>query len=167
MIKQTIGLEHLEIILANDASTDATLDNLMEWDQRFPENIMVITYEENLCQGGARNVGFSCESGDFIGFVDSDDWMYDYREKQKFIQTIPNAEMLLIDEEDVDGEIFKDTNHGVGLDYIKFLNLYIPVIDEQMEVCNELIINDVVNIGEDICISYRNNRPEIEYIRFK
>lgn len=95
------------------------------------------------------------------------DWMYDYREKQNFIQTIPNAEMLLIDEEDVDGVIFKDTDHGVGLDYIKFLNLYIPVIDEQMEVCNELMINDVVNIGEDICISYRNNRPEIEYIRFK
>lgn len=73
--KQTIGLEHMQIILINDASTDSTLEKLKIWEQRFPDTIMLVTYDENLRQGGARNIGLSYATGEYIGFVDSDDWI--------------------------------------------------------------------------------------------
>lgn len=75
VVTQTIGLDMLEVIVINDASTDNTLDKLYQWERRFPENIMVITYEENLRQGGARNIGLEYASGQYIGFVDADDWI--------------------------------------------------------------------------------------------
>lgn len=75
VVTQTIGLDMLEIIVINDASTDNSLNKLYWWEQRFPQNIMVITYEENLRQGGARNVGLEYASGQYIGFVDADDWI--------------------------------------------------------------------------------------------
>lgn len=75
VVKQTIKIENLEIILINDASTDETLGKLYEWEARYPENIMVINYEENLRQGGARNVGMQYATSEYIGFVDADDWL--------------------------------------------------------------------------------------------
>lgn len=72
---QTIKIENLEIILINDASTDGTLNKLYEWEKRFPENIIVVTYEKNIRQGGARNIGMQYASAEYIGFVDSDDWL--------------------------------------------------------------------------------------------
>lgn len=75
VMNQTIGLKHLEVIVVNDASTDHTLEKLYQWEQKFPENIMVISYEKNIRQGGARNVGLQYATGEYIGFVDADDWI--------------------------------------------------------------------------------------------
>ncbi len=75
IINQTIGIEHLQIILVNDASSDGTLLKLQQWRERFPKEIIVISYKENLRQGGARNLGMQCADGEYIGFVDSDDWV--------------------------------------------------------------------------------------------
>ena len=75
LVSQTIGIENLEIILVNDASPDNTLSILLEYEKKFPNNIMVIDSNENRGIGGARNVGLEYASGEYIGFVDSDDWV--------------------------------------------------------------------------------------------
>lgn len=72
---QTIGLEHLELIFIDDASTDSTWECLQQIEQMAPESVCIIHLEENMRQGGARNIGLSYASADYIGFVDSDDWV--------------------------------------------------------------------------------------------
>jgi len=71
---QTIGLDRLELIFVDDASTDHTWDKLQEIEQMAPDSVCIIRLEENMRQGGARNIGLSYASADYIGFVDSDDW---------------------------------------------------------------------------------------------
>lgn len=72
---QTIGMEDLEVILVNDASTDDTLSHLLQFEARFPDSVIVINLEQNLRQGGARNVGLSYASGEYVVFLDADDWI--------------------------------------------------------------------------------------------
>lgn len=75
LVNQTIGFEHLQLIFVNDASTDDTLSMLMSYEKQYPENIIVVDLTENMRQGGARNVGLTYATGNYISFVDSDDWV--------------------------------------------------------------------------------------------
>ncbi len=73
--RQTIGMDALEIILINDASGDATLGKLMLWEMKYPESIIVIPLEQNVMQGAARNIARSYCSGEYIAYLDADDWL--------------------------------------------------------------------------------------------
>lgn len=75
LLNQSIGLQHLELIFINDASPDNTLEKLLDYERQYPDDIIVINSTENLKQGGARNLGLRQASCDYIGFVDSDDWI--------------------------------------------------------------------------------------------
>ena len=77
LLKQTIGTENMEIILIDDASTDdgATLGLLTAYEEKYPDTILVIALEENMRQGGARNIGISYAGGEYLVFCDADDWL--------------------------------------------------------------------------------------------
>lgn len=75
IINQTIGIDNLQIILVDDASTDNTYEKLREWELKYPENILLIHNEQNQRQGTCRNIGFQYASGEYIGYVDIDDWL--------------------------------------------------------------------------------------------
>lgn len=75
LLCQTIGLACLELICVNDASTDNTLSILLEYEAAYPDNFIIINFEENRKQGAARNAALTYASGDYIGYVDSDDYV--------------------------------------------------------------------------------------------
>ena len=77
LLHQTIGIENIEIILVNDASTDdgATWGLITKYEQNYPDTIIAVNLEENLRQGGARNVGVSYASGEYHIFCDAEDWV--------------------------------------------------------------------------------------------
>lgn len=80
LLNQTV--RDYEIIAVNDASTDDTKDCLEQYEKKYPERFRVITHSENKRQGGARNTGIEASKGDWIGFIDSDDWITpDFYEK--------------------------------------------------------------------------------------
>lgn len=82
IISQTIGLEALEIICIDDASTDNTWQKLQQWEHSYPEQILLVHCDNNARQGTARNIGLSYASSLWISFIDSDDWIEpDYFEK--------------------------------------------------------------------------------------
>ena len=65
--------KNLEIILVDDGSTD-NCPAICEQFQREDDRIKVI-HQENGGLSHARNVGLEVARGDYIGFVDSDDWI--------------------------------------------------------------------------------------------
>lgn len=78
LINQT--LKDIEIICINDGSTDSSLKILKEYQQK--DNRITIIDKENQGQSIARNIGISKSIGEYIGFVDSDDWVdLDFYEK--------------------------------------------------------------------------------------
>ena len=63
-----------EIIIINDASTDNSDKIIKNFITNY-KNIKYYNLPENIGIGNARNLGISYASGEYIGFVDSDDWI--------------------------------------------------------------------------------------------
>lgn len=65
--------KNIEIIIINDGSTDNSFSVI----KRYLENnsIIYIQLEKNCGLGNARNVGLDNASGDYVAFLDSDDWI--------------------------------------------------------------------------------------------
>lgn len=71
LISQTYS--DIEIILVNDGSTDTSGQICDEYGNKY-DNIHVF-HTENRGLSAARNVGLENCHGEYIGFVDSDDWV--------------------------------------------------------------------------------------------
>lgn len=73
MVNQT--LNDIEIILIDDASTDNSRLIMRDYERKYPEKINCIYSSINKKQGAARNKGIHAAKGEYILFVDSDDYI--------------------------------------------------------------------------------------------
>lgn len=68
-------LNDLEIICVDDGSTDSSLSIMQEYKEKHPE---ILIYEQKrLGPAVARNLALQKASGEFVSFLDSDDYYYD------------------------------------------------------------------------------------------
>lgn len=103
IITQTYS--NLEIIAINDGSSDNSLNICHEYASLNPR--IKIIDKKNGGVSSARNAGLSAASGDWITFVDSDDWIEPNMcaEFIRIIQSYPECDMVIFD---IIAEIHKD-----------------------------------------------------------
>lgn len=65
--------DHIEIIIVNDGSTDQTA-KIME-DLKKADDRIRTYHQSNKGLGHTRDVGISLATGEYIAFIDSDDWV--------------------------------------------------------------------------------------------
>ena len=76
LLRQGMESGEWEVICVNDGSQDNSLAILTEYEQKHPEIFKIIA-QENSGAGAAKNAGMKVAMGEFIGFVDSDDYVID------------------------------------------------------------------------------------------
>lgn len=90
-----------ELLLIDDGSTDesgALCDRLAETDSRIK-----VIHQENRGLGGARNTGITAATGDWLLFIDSDDWIEpETLEKTLTAGEHENADMVIFGFKSVD-----------------------------------------------------------------
>lgn len=64
----------IEVIAVDDCSPDSSGEILAEYAAR-DSRLRIVTLESNVGQGPARNLGLSMAVGEYVWFVDSDDWL--------------------------------------------------------------------------------------------
>lgn len=65
--------KNIEIILINDGSEDGSAEICMKW--QMIDNRIRYYEQKHLRQGAARNKGIDLSQGNYITFIDSDDWV--------------------------------------------------------------------------------------------
>lgn len=72
LVNQT--LKEIEIIIVNDGSPDNSQSIIDEYVKKYPGKICSFI-KKNGGQGSARNLGLEKAMGEYVSFVDSDDWL--------------------------------------------------------------------------------------------
>ncbi len=116
LISQT--LDELEIILVDDSSTDSSLEickRLAESDSRIR-----VIHKENEGAGKARNAALEIARGEYIGFVDSDDFVEPdmfktlYEKAEKYGSDLVMSGVLF-----VNGNMFSKKGERVSKSYFE------------------------------------------------
>ena len=76
LLRQGMEPDEWEVICVNDGSTDNCATILAEYERKHPQVFRIIT-QENKGIGEARNVAMKVAQGEYIGFVDPDDYVID------------------------------------------------------------------------------------------
>lgn len=68
--------DDIEIIAINDGSTDKTIGYLKNYQRFGHKDLKIIDYSENKGVSYARNQGIDIATGEYLVFIDSDDYVF-------------------------------------------------------------------------------------------
>ena len=126
--------DEFEVICVNDCSTEQSgLDAIADFktDGAHPDNLIVTKTRENVRQGGARNHGMSIAKGEYIQFIDQDDFFTPgfMQTLKKSIEANPGFDIIMHDytdgnengDYDPSDGYYTKRNHGNPADGGEFL----------------------------------------------
>ena len=74
VLNQDVPLDELEVICVNDGSPDNSEQVALQYKEKYPDTIVVLS-QENQGPSGARNNGMRYANGKYLCFVDPDDYV--------------------------------------------------------------------------------------------
>lgn len=75
ILSQDFKKTEYEVLTVLDCCTDGTEKIIRDWQAEHTDVNMTLLYSQSKTPGGARNVGLDNAEGEYILFVDGDDWL--------------------------------------------------------------------------------------------
>ncbi|MBD3906660.1 glycosyltransferase [Chryseobacterium sp. Ch-15] len=96
------SLKNIEIIVVNDGSKDGSGNIIQQYSEKYPDKIKAFS-KENGGLSDVRNFGIDQATGDYFGFVDSDDYVAETMfEEMLTLAEKHDAEMVICNIQKVD-----------------------------------------------------------------
>lgn len=166
-------LNGLEFIFVDDCSTDKSVEIIQEVVNQYPlikDNVKIVFHKTNKGVATVRNTGLMHAQGEYVGWVDSDDWialnMYEELYNKAIIE---NAEIVWCDYINIYDSGIHYVNQMVKEESIEFIK---AMMDGRLlgGMCNKLVKRNVYinhNIsfpdGLNMCEDMRVNVQLVYY----
>ncbi|ADG70800.1 glycosyltransferase family 2 protein [Brachyspira murdochii] len=174
VINQT--LKEIEIICIDDKSTDNSIDIIKNF-QKIDNRIILIENKKNMGMGYNRDVGIKIAKGEYIGFVDSDDYIDEnyfyelYNTSKKYDADLTKTENIEIynknyerksnlkhKNEIIEEGLYKSSINNFIISLNNYKNRNITVVTtvwsklfkREFILKNNIMFNSIRN-GEDLC----------------
>lgn len=159
LVSQT--LNGFEVITVNDGSKDQTLNILNNYKKMYPDIIKVID-QKNGGPSKARNAALKIAKGEYIGFVDADDYVEStFLEKMVTKADKYKSDLIVIGRNNVykNGKIVqklpnKNLNKNNIFNFPQLLNQISPFIWDKLYrkeiiIKNKILFDETLNYAED------------------
>ena len=118
ILNQGLDKDEYEIIIVEDCSTDGSLQICKDYSRKY-ENIILIENDKNIGLGLTRNKGMECAKGEYIHFVDSDDYLF-----PNSIQELLSLDIIQHSPDIIKFKYCRTTNVSKGVNKIIYISKY-------------------------------------------
>ncbi|UZR92533.1 glycosyltransferase family 2 protein [Chondrinema litorale] len=95
VINQTY--DNIEIVVVDDASTERQSNRLIKsWSKKYPKKVKCFIQDSNVGIPKNKNTGFKLCNGQFITYLDGDDYYYSNKIEKEVFQLLENPELDII-----------------------------------------------------------------------
>jgi len=152
-----------ELIIINDGSSDKSIEKVRE----FKDSRIKIFSQNNKGVAAARNLGVNKSKGNYILFIDADDFWEKYciAEFNKMIKRFPKAKFLSVGHRILEGGKFLSPAGSLGQSFIGYINKPIMVFANGLSLVNSSCVcvekQALISVGcfpvgikngEDVCV---------------
>lgn len=133
------GLGNYEIIIVNDGSSDSSPSIAESYAEKYPSLIRIVN-KENGGLGSARNAGLEIARGEYVQFLDSDDYLSENAVPEMLEAAAQDFDIVIFDYVSVNelGREF-DYCRGCEKDGSFSLDEYPQLLFDSPSACNKLI----------------------------